>query len=309
MICALDGSSMLKVLRRLCGHCSGEPSGVVDQSSARMCAPISPPPFRQSALDDGSRTTGRPSSATSGMALLSVVHGFHQSTIVGWPSSLPPSGKQSERGRVSSWYNYVTGSRLWRVRKRRASAIAGEESAAEVVERHSRDDLCAVAGAGGDRKCAADEAHTLFHADEAGSAFVLDHLSVSWASAGRSTAFAILASRTAIFSLTVTGTGAAPVGRSLTQMETIGVPREGCRRCASACPPPRGPPVRLTGFDADAAPHGLQDPDHRRHVARPVISDPVDEKGWRAVDAALDPADEVLLHAQFECMCGKVPRE
>ncbi len=46
-ICAFDGSSMLTVLRRLWGHDSGGPSGVPDQSSSRIRAPISPPPARK----------------------------------------------------------------------------------------------------------------------------------------------------------------------------------------------------------------------------------------------------------------------
>jgi hypothetical protein len=46
MICALDGSSMLTVLRKLCGHAAPGPSGDFDQSSARIRAPISPPPWR-----------------------------------------------------------------------------------------------------------------------------------------------------------------------------------------------------------------------------------------------------------------------
>ncbi len=35
---------------RLCGHSSAGPSGVADQSSERMRAPISPPPERKSDL-------------------------------------------------------------------------------------------------------------------------------------------------------------------------------------------------------------------------------------------------------------------
>ena len=37
---------MLTVLRKLWGHASASPSGDFDQSSARMRAPISPPPWR-----------------------------------------------------------------------------------------------------------------------------------------------------------------------------------------------------------------------------------------------------------------------
>ena len=37
---------MLTVLRRLCGHASGGPSGVFAQSISRIRAPISPPPAR-----------------------------------------------------------------------------------------------------------------------------------------------------------------------------------------------------------------------------------------------------------------------
>src|SRR6185369_1305929 len=36
------------VTRRLCGHVSGGPSGVFDQSNARVSAPISPPSARKS---------------------------------------------------------------------------------------------------------------------------------------------------------------------------------------------------------------------------------------------------------------------
>jgi hypothetical protein len=36
------------VTRRLCGHLSGGPSEVLDQSNARVDAPISPPPARKS---------------------------------------------------------------------------------------------------------------------------------------------------------------------------------------------------------------------------------------------------------------------
>jgi hypothetical protein len=43
MICALEGSSMLTVLRRLCGQALGGPSAVADQSISRIRAPISPP--------------------------------------------------------------------------------------------------------------------------------------------------------------------------------------------------------------------------------------------------------------------------
>src|SRR6476661_3645330 len=46
MICAFDGSSMLTVLRRLCGHDSGAPRVLRDQSISRIRAPISPPPAR-----------------------------------------------------------------------------------------------------------------------------------------------------------------------------------------------------------------------------------------------------------------------
>src|SRR6185503_6988248 len=44
MIWAFDGSSMLATLRRLWGHCSSAPSGVVAQSSERIRSPSSPPP-------------------------------------------------------------------------------------------------------------------------------------------------------------------------------------------------------------------------------------------------------------------------
>jgi hypothetical protein len=47
MICAFDGSSMLNVLRRLCGQLSAGPRIVLDQSIARMRDPISPPPCRK----------------------------------------------------------------------------------------------------------------------------------------------------------------------------------------------------------------------------------------------------------------------
>src|SRR5688572_17673094 len=39
---------MLTPVRRLCGHRSTGPNGVVDQSNARISAPMSPPPARQS---------------------------------------------------------------------------------------------------------------------------------------------------------------------------------------------------------------------------------------------------------------------
>ena len=38
---------VLTAPRKLCGHDSTAPSGVVDQSSARMRSPISPPPARK----------------------------------------------------------------------------------------------------------------------------------------------------------------------------------------------------------------------------------------------------------------------
>src|SRR5579864_395653 len=41
-------SSRLTIMRRLTDQVSGVPSGVPDQSSARMCSPISPPPARKS---------------------------------------------------------------------------------------------------------------------------------------------------------------------------------------------------------------------------------------------------------------------
>jgi len=40
-------SSNPTVVRKLCGHVSGGPRGVVDQSKARMRAPISPPAARK----------------------------------------------------------------------------------------------------------------------------------------------------------------------------------------------------------------------------------------------------------------------
>src|SRR5665213_971812 len=42
-------SRMRSAVRRLCGQVSGGPSGVADQSWARVKAPISPPPARKSA--------------------------------------------------------------------------------------------------------------------------------------------------------------------------------------------------------------------------------------------------------------------
>src|SRR5688500_6488810 len=51
MIWAFDGSSMHKVLRRLCGQVEGVPSVVFDQSIARMREPISPPPARNERLE------------------------------------------------------------------------------------------------------------------------------------------------------------------------------------------------------------------------------------------------------------------
>ena len=42
-------SRMRTAVRRLCGQVSGGPSGVADQSKARVNAPISPPPARKSA--------------------------------------------------------------------------------------------------------------------------------------------------------------------------------------------------------------------------------------------------------------------
>src|SRR5579871_3798539 len=38
---------MLATVRRLCGHDSGGPTGVLRQSKERIKAPKSPPPFRQ----------------------------------------------------------------------------------------------------------------------------------------------------------------------------------------------------------------------------------------------------------------------
>src|ERR1041384_272508 len=43
---------MLTAVRRLCGQRATGPSRVVDQSNARISAPISPPPARQSAPAD-----------------------------------------------------------------------------------------------------------------------------------------------------------------------------------------------------------------------------------------------------------------
>ena len=51
MICALDGSSMLTVLHKLWGHASTGPRGDFDQSSARIRAPISPPPRRNARFE------------------------------------------------------------------------------------------------------------------------------------------------------------------------------------------------------------------------------------------------------------------
>jgi len=51
MICAFDGNSMLTALRRLCGQTVIGPTGVHDQSMARMRAPISPPPARYSSAN------------------------------------------------------------------------------------------------------------------------------------------------------------------------------------------------------------------------------------------------------------------
>src|SRR3979411_1560557 len=42
-------SRMRNVVRKLCGQFSGGPSGLADQSYARVNAPISPPPARKSA--------------------------------------------------------------------------------------------------------------------------------------------------------------------------------------------------------------------------------------------------------------------
>src|SRR6266568_9512563 len=42
-------SRMRNAVRKLCGQCSGVPSGLADQSYARVNAPISPPPARKSA--------------------------------------------------------------------------------------------------------------------------------------------------------------------------------------------------------------------------------------------------------------------
>jgi hypothetical protein len=55
MIWAFDGSSMLSVLRRLCGQVSGVPSGVRGQSISRIRAPISPPPARKERIAKGGR--------------------------------------------------------------------------------------------------------------------------------------------------------------------------------------------------------------------------------------------------------------
>src|ERR1700712_5609791 len=42
-------SGIRSAVRRLCGQLSGAPSGLADQSWARVNAPISPPPARKSA--------------------------------------------------------------------------------------------------------------------------------------------------------------------------------------------------------------------------------------------------------------------
>jgi hypothetical protein len=42
-------SRMRTAVRKLCGQVSGAPSGLADQSYARVNAPMSPPPARKSA--------------------------------------------------------------------------------------------------------------------------------------------------------------------------------------------------------------------------------------------------------------------
>src|SRR5687768_14653675 len=49
--------SSRRAVRSGCGQVSGEPSGLADQSCARMSAPISPPPFRNTRVSTGCRAT------------------------------------------------------------------------------------------------------------------------------------------------------------------------------------------------------------------------------------------------------------
>ncbi|GMT97720.1 hypothetical protein KH5H1_18390 [Corallococcus caeni] len=49
----MEDRHRLTVVRRLCGHVSTGPSGVFDQSMARINRPISPPPDSQSIPDSG----------------------------------------------------------------------------------------------------------------------------------------------------------------------------------------------------------------------------------------------------------------
>jgi hypothetical protein len=46
----LEESASPTAVRKLCGHTVSGPSGVHDQSKARMQCPISPPPTSQSSL-------------------------------------------------------------------------------------------------------------------------------------------------------------------------------------------------------------------------------------------------------------------
>src|SRR5262245_51510285 len=75
MICAFEDSIMLSGVRRLCGQRPIGPSGVLDQSSARTRAPISPPPCSQSApeLAAPTLTAGPPDSAGLSTGLIASV--------------------------------------------------------------------------------------------------------------------------------------------------------------------------------------------------------------------------------------------
>ncbi|HEY7061624.1 MAG TPA: hypothetical protein VII06_09105 [Chloroflexota bacterium] len=50
LIGKLVARQMLTAVRKLCGHWSMAPSGVCDQSFARISLPISPPPTSQAAV-------------------------------------------------------------------------------------------------------------------------------------------------------------------------------------------------------------------------------------------------------------------
>src|SRR5580765_2535502 len=90
MICALDGSNMLTVLRRLCGHVSAAPSGVFRHSRSRIRPPISPPPCRNVRLEASAANF-------SGIQPLSQTDLGQIDAGAGRGDSLPPREHQAEQ--------------------------------------------------------------------------------------------------------------------------------------------------------------------------------------------------------------------